>query len=91
MYKKRDNKISVGQLIELLKNFPKDMPVNMDYDGWQYDYVYAANIQPVAYRPGEYREELFLLNYWVALRQFKNGKKVYFPKGNEFTDDDLQD
>lgn len=90
-HKKRDNRITVRELIELLKQFPQDLIVNMDYDGNQYDYVYAADIQEVTYRPGEKKKELFLLNYWEAIKSFKNGREIRFPKGNEFTDEDLQE
>lgn len=87
---KHDKKITVRELIELLKQFPEDMKVNMDYDGYQYAYVYAAAILPVTYG-SEQKEELFLLNYWESLSQYKNGRKVYFPKGNELNEEDLQE
>lgn len=88
---KHDKKITVRELIELLKQFPEDMKVNMDYDGYQYAYVYAAVIEPVTYRPGEKKEELFLLNYWETRKKYRNGKQVYFPKGNELNEEDLQE
>lgn len=58
-------KKTVKELIELLKQFPENMPVNMQYDGLEYDYVHDATILPVRYGE-EQQEELFLLNYWEA-------------------------
>lgn len=83
-------KITVKELIELLRQFPEELLVNMDYDGLEYSYVYAATILPVTYQ-NEKKEELFLLNYWESLKHFKNGKTVKFPKGNELSEEDLQD
>ena len=56
------------------------MPVNMDYDGWQYDYVYAANIQPVAYRPGEYLGRTFPFELLGSTQTIQKWKKSLFPK-----------
>lgn len=88
---KYDKKITVRELIEFLKQFPEELLVNMDYDGREYSYIYAAVIEPVTYRPGERKEELFLLNYWETRKKYKNKRKVYFPKGNELSEEDLQD